>query len=160
MQFHGDYSPGGGFQAGDHRSGVHPARAGFRLKLAAAVSLWLNIWLLVAGVLIYVAVGVVSMGLNGLFLDYNVLAASRGWPAYRNFAGRVWRWIDCDHGDAVAFPRFCLVSHRAPLMLTTQRKSMMIEAPFAVTLAENWNYLVVITLMMSGLFIVISRLIW
>ena len=39
--------------------------------------LWLNIWLLVAGVLIYGAVGVVSMGLNGLFLDYNVLAASQ-----------------------------------------------------------------------------------
>ena len=35
---------------------------------------------------------------------------------------------------------------------------MMTEAPLAVTLAENWNYLVVITLMMSGLFIVISRL--
>ena len=34
---------------------------------------------------------------------------------------------------------------------------MMTEAPLAVTLAENWNYLVVITLMMSGLFIVISR---
>ena len=34
---------------------------------------------------------------------------------------------------------------------------MMNEVPLAVILAENWNYLVVITLMMSGLFIVISR---
>ena len=38
--------------------------------------LWLNIWLLAAGVLIY-GVGVASMGLNGLFLDYNVLAATQ-----------------------------------------------------------------------------------
>ena len=34
---------------------------------------------------------------------------------------------------------------------------MMNEVPLALILAENWNYLVVITLMMSGLFIVISR---
>ena len=34
---------------------------------------------------------------------------------------------------------------------------MMNDAPLAVVLADNWNYLVVITLMMSGLFIVISR---
>ena len=39
--------------------------------------LWLNIWLLAAGVLIYGGVGIASMGLNGLFLDYNVLAATQ-----------------------------------------------------------------------------------
>ena len=42
-------------------------------------------------------------------------------------------------------------------MLTAQRKRHDDRAPLAVTLSENWNYLVVITLMMSGLFIVISR---
>ena len=79
VQFHGDYSPGGGFQAGVIIAAafilhalVFGLEAGRRL-----FPLWLNIWLLVAGVLIYGAVGVVSMGLNGLFLDYNVLAASQ-----------------------------------------------------------------------------------
>ena len=78
VQFHGDYGPGGGFQAGVIIAAafilhalVFGLEAGRRL-----FPLWLNIWLLAAGVLIYGAVGVASMGLNGLFLDYNVLAAS------------------------------------------------------------------------------------
>ena len=78
VQFHGDYGPGGGFQAGVIIAAafilhalVFGLEAGRRL-----FPLWLNIWLLAAGVLIYGAVGVTSMGLNGLFLDYNVLAAS------------------------------------------------------------------------------------
>ena len=85
VQFHGDYGPGGGFQAGVIIAAafilhalVFGLEAGRRL-----FPLWLNIWLLAAGVLIYGAVGVASMGLNGLFLDYNVLAPS---PASRQIA--------------------------------------------------------------------------
>ena len=79
VQFHGDYSPGGGFQAGVIIAAafilhalVFGLDAGRRL-----FPLWLNIWLLAAGVLIYGGVGVASMGLNGLFLDYNVLATTQ-----------------------------------------------------------------------------------
>ena len=79
VQFHGDYGPGGGFQAGVIIAAafilhalVFGLDAGRRL-----FPLWLNIWLLAAGVLIFGGVGVASMGLNGLFLDYNVLAATQ-----------------------------------------------------------------------------------
>lgn len=78
VQFHGDYGPGGGFQAGVIIAAAFILHAlVFGLKAGRRLfPLWLNIWLLAAGVLIYGAVGVVSMALNGLFLDYNVLAAS------------------------------------------------------------------------------------
>ncbi|MEK9622558.1 MAG: Na(+)/H(+) antiporter subunit B [Alphaproteobacteria bacterium] len=78
VQFHGDYGPGGGFQAGVIIAAafilhalIFGLEAGRRL-----FPLWLNIVLLVAGVLIYGGVGIASMALNGLFLDYNVLATS------------------------------------------------------------------------------------
>ena len=79
VQFHGDYSPGGGFQAGVIIAAafilhalIFGLEAGRRL-----VPQWLNLALLAAGVLLYGGVGVVSMGLNGLFLDYNVLATTQ-----------------------------------------------------------------------------------
>ena len=75
VQFHGDYSPGGGFQAGvifaaalilyaliyglDSLDEVCPPRV---LELA-----------MVAGVLLYGGTGVLCMALGGNFLDYNVL---------------------------------------------------------------------------------------
>lgn len=76
VQFHGDYSPGGGFQAGvifssafllyalvyglDATARILPDD---KLKIAACV-----------GVLLYTAVGVVSMLKGGNFLDYSALA--------------------------------------------------------------------------------------
>ena len=76
VQFHGDYGPGGGFQAGVIFSvayilyglifGVqrlqHAIPAGVVRHLAAS------------GVLIYASVGVVSLLMGGKFLDYSVLA--------------------------------------------------------------------------------------
>jgi multicomponent Na+:H+ antiporter subunit B len=78
VQFHGDYSPGGGFQAGvifssaillyaltyglDAALKVIPITA---LKVCASF-----------GVLLYAGVGVVSMLLGGNFLDYSVLASN------------------------------------------------------------------------------------
>ncbi|MEE8365121.1 MAG: Na(+)/H(+) antiporter subunit B [Gammaproteobacteria bacterium] len=77
VQFHGDYGPGGGFQAG--------------VIFAAAIILYAMLFglskarrvinqtftklLAAAGLLIYGGVGVVSMLNGGEFLDYNVLAA-------------------------------------------------------------------------------------
>lgn len=76
VQFHGDYSPGGGFQAGvifstaillyaltyglDAALKVIPEQA---LKVCASL-----------GVLLYAGVGVVSMIMGGNFLNYSVLA--------------------------------------------------------------------------------------
>ena len=76
VQFHGDYSPGGGFQAGvifssafllyamvyglDATARILPDE---KLKIAACI-----------GVLLYAAVGIASMLKGGNFLDYSVLA--------------------------------------------------------------------------------------
>jgi multicomponent Na+:H+ antiporter subunit B len=76
VQFHGDYGPGGGFQAG--------------VIFAAAFVLYALIYGLgnaikvlppgvayvcgALGVALYIGVGFVSMMLGGNFLDYNVLA--------------------------------------------------------------------------------------
>ena len=77
VQFHGDYGPGGGFQAGVIiaaafilHSLIFGLEAGRRL-----VPLQLNLILMTLGVLIYGGVGIASMYFGGLFLDYNVLGA-------------------------------------------------------------------------------------
>ena len=76
VQFHGDYGPGGGFQAGVIFAagfilyglifGVNMAREVLPLSVAAFCG--------AAGVLIFAGVGVVTMYLGGEFLDYGVLA--------------------------------------------------------------------------------------
>jgi len=76
VQFHGDYSPGGGFQAG--------------VIFAAAIILYALIFkvaeaervippsvarvLMAVGLLIYVGTGFLTTFLGGAFLDYDVLA--------------------------------------------------------------------------------------
>lgn len=76
VQFHGDYGPGGGFQAGVIFAaavivyallfGTHRARR--------AITPGIVRFVLAFGVLLYGGVGVVSMLLGGNFLDYDVLA--------------------------------------------------------------------------------------
>lgn len=79
VQFHGDFGPGGGFQAGVIFSagiilyalifGVETAKKvmpGNLLKLLASL-----------GVLIYAGTGVASLLLGGNFLEYTVLASSQ-----------------------------------------------------------------------------------
>ena len=75
VQFHGDFGPGGGFQAGVIIAAafilhalIFGLEAGRRL-----VPQWLNLALLAAGVLLYGGVGVAGMSMGGLYLDYNVL---------------------------------------------------------------------------------------
>jgi len=80
VQFHGDYGPGGGFQAGVIFGagiilyavifGLEPARRVFRPRLLEI--------LISAGVLLYGGVGVWSMVLGGNFLDYGVLDPEHG----------------------------------------------------------------------------------
>ncbi|MFT5543737.1 MAG: multicomponent Na+:H+ antiporter subunit B [Glaciecola sp.] len=78
VQFHGDYSPGGGFQAGVIFSSailLYSLTYGLdaALKLIPESALRLGASL---GVLIYGGVGVTSMILGGNFLDYSVLAST------------------------------------------------------------------------------------
>lgn len=77
VQWHGDFGPGGGFQAGVIYA------AGFILyalifgvdKLRRVVPARVTRGALAVGVLTYSGVGVASMLLGGNFLDYDVLAA-------------------------------------------------------------------------------------
>lgn len=78
VQFHGDYSPGGGFQAGViFASGIILYALIYGLERAEQVislkttKLWAAI-----GLLLYAGVGVVGMIKGGNYLDYNVLAAN------------------------------------------------------------------------------------
>lgn len=76
VQFHGDYSPGGGFQAGVIFAagmvlytlvfGVETARRVIPPALLHAGT--------AAGLLLYLGVGVAGLLLGGNFLDYSVLA--------------------------------------------------------------------------------------
>ena len=75
VQFHGDYSPGGGFQAGvifaagiilyTMLFGLSTARRVYRREVMQALT--------AVGVLLYAGVGVSCMLLGGNFLDYDVL---------------------------------------------------------------------------------------
>ena len=78
VQFHGDFGPGGGFQAGVIIAAafilhalVYGLVAGRRI-----VSLQVNLWMMALGVLLYGGVGVVTMLKGGLFLDYTALTGS------------------------------------------------------------------------------------
>lgn len=76
VQFHGDYGPGGGFQAGViFATGFILYALAFGLGNAQRLipGRWLRIMAAV-GVLIYAAVGIESMLLGGKFLEYRVLA--------------------------------------------------------------------------------------
>ena len=78
VQWHGDFGPGGGFQAGVIFA------AGFILyalifgvaTLREVVPAAATRILLVAGVLLYSGVGVASILMGGNYLDYNVLGAT------------------------------------------------------------------------------------
>ena len=76
VQFHGDYGPGGGFQAGViFASGVilYALLHGIK-KVEKIISLTLAKSLAAIGLLLYAGTGVLGIFLGGNFLDYNVLA--------------------------------------------------------------------------------------
>ena len=77
VQFHADFGPGGGFQAGVIAAAaivfyalVFGLRAGLRL-----VPEWLVEKMLAVGVLVYAGVGLAGPVLGGNYLDYFVLGA-------------------------------------------------------------------------------------
>lgn len=76
VQFHGDYSPGGGFQAGViFASGIilyaliYGVRRAEQIVSLQTAKVWAAL-----GLLLYASVGVLSMIKGGNYLDYNVLA--------------------------------------------------------------------------------------
>jgi multicomponent Na+:H+ antiporter subunit B len=77
VQFHGDFGPGGGFQAGVIAAGavvfyaiIFGLTEGQRL-----VPEWIVEKMLAAGVLLYAGVGLAGIALGGNYLDYFVLDA-------------------------------------------------------------------------------------
>ncbi|MBL4758733.1 MAG: Na(+)/H(+) antiporter subunit B [Rhizobiales bacterium] len=75
VQFHGDYGPGGGFQAGVIAAAMvifYAVTFGLDAAKKALPPLVLEI-LLSLGVLLYLGVGIVSMLKGGEFLNYSVL---------------------------------------------------------------------------------------
>lgn len=77
VQFHGDFGPGGGFQAGVIAAAaliLYALVFGLPKAFAVIGPRFLQI-MAAAGVLIYASVGLVSMARGGNFLDYNVLAS-------------------------------------------------------------------------------------
>jgi multicomponent Na+:H+ antiporter subunit B len=87
VQFHGDYGPGGGFQAG-----VIAAAMVILISLTFGISAakriapqWLVERMVPAGVLLYAGTGVVGMLMGKNFLDYSVLghgAHAREWGIF------------------------------------------------------------------------------
>ena len=76
VQFHGDFGPGGGFQAGVIFSSAMILYAlvfGLR-RTHNVLPTWVVRTCASLGVLLYGGVGVVTMIRGGAFLDYNVLA--------------------------------------------------------------------------------------
>ncbi len=76
VQFHGDYGPGGGFQAGVIFSAAFILYAlvfGLR-RTHRVLPTWVVRGCASAGVLLYGGVGLASMVMGGAFLDYGVLA--------------------------------------------------------------------------------------
>jgi len=76
VQFHGDFGPGGGFQAGViFAAGIILYALVFGLRRTRqVVPIWVARVLAASGVLIYAGVGVASLILHGEFLNYSVLA--------------------------------------------------------------------------------------
>jgi multicomponent Na+:H+ antiporter subunit B len=78
VQFHGEYSPGGGFQAGAIFAAaiiLYALLEGEERALAALPLSWLTA-MMVGGALLYGGVGVVCILLGGNFLDYSVLSSN------------------------------------------------------------------------------------
>lgn len=76
VQFHGDFGPGGGFQAGVifAVAFILCALVFGTATVRRVMPAWLCRWLMSIGVLIYGGTGVAGMLLGGTYLDYSVLA--------------------------------------------------------------------------------------
>ncbi len=83
VQFHGDFGPGGGFQAGViFAASIILYTLIYGLRDATRVFTARRLEILVAsGVLLYGSVGLASMAMGGNFLDYDVLLSADETPS-------------------------------------------------------------------------------
>ncbi|HUU72580.1 MAG TPA: Na(+)/H(+) antiporter subunit B [Burkholderiales bacterium] len=75
VQFHGDFGPGGGFQAGVIVAAAvifHALIFGLP-RTRRVVPEWVVETTVAAGLLLYIGVGIAGMLLGGTFLDYSIL---------------------------------------------------------------------------------------
>jgi len=89
VHFHGDYGPGGGFQAGVILAAavvLHTLIFGLE-ETQRAVPLRAVVVLAALGVLTYAGTGVAGMLMGGEFLNYNVLAHD---PIHGQHRGIIW----------------------------------------------------------------------
>ena len=114
VQWHGDFGPGGGFQAGVIFSSafiVYGLIFGIGL-LRKVLTAKLTRLLLASGVILYSVVGIFGILLGGNFLDYNVLASD---PLIGQHIGIL--LIELGVGITVAAAMitiFCAFSGRSP----------------------------------------------
>jgi multicomponent Na+:H+ antiporter subunit B len=89
VQFHGDFGPGGGFQAGViFATGIVFYALIFGLqKVRAVISDAFVEAMLAAGVLLYAGIGIAGLLLGGNYLDYFVLS---GDPVHGQHRGIFW----------------------------------------------------------------------
>lgn len=89
VQFHGDFGPGGGFQAGlITAAGVIFYALIHGLETTRQVLPdWVVETMVAGGVFIYAGVGLVTLTLGGNFLDYSVLSSD---PVYGQQRGIFW----------------------------------------------------------------------
>ncbi len=105
VQFHGDYGPGGGFQAGAiFGAGIitYSLLRGSEKLLAIISERWVSIGM-TTGVLLYAGTGIVAMWRGGNFLDYSALAST---PTAGQHIGIV--LIELGVGITVAFTMISL----------------------------------------------------
>jgi multicomponent Na+:H+ antiporter subunit B len=79
VQFHGDYGPGGGFQAGVVFASafiIYALVFGLETARQAVPGVAVR-WLLAGGVLLYGGVGVISFFFGANYLDYSILGATK-----------------------------------------------------------------------------------
>ena len=78
VQFHGDFGPGGGFQAGVITAGMVILLAiTFGLKAAQRIAPQSLVeWMIPLGVLIFAGTGIIGLLMGKNFLDYSVLSHS------------------------------------------------------------------------------------
>ncbi len=89
VQFHGDFGPGGGFQAGTIAAAavIFYALIYGLPNARKVVPSWLVEAMIASGVLLYAGVGIAGIFLGGNFLDYFVLSAD---PVAGQLRGIFW----------------------------------------------------------------------
>ena len=139
--FHGEYGPGGGFQAGViFATGAVLYGLVFGLDRAQRVVPGAALWVLTClGLLLYLGLGLVTMLLGGTFLDFDVL--SPDYPETGQHSGSWW-WR----------------RPSAPLSRQSWHNFLQLRWPGGgAVIASHYVYWMLFAMMLTGLYVVISH---